>query len=92
MNIYALKGHIVKVTVDAEGKVVNGESNDKKLIEEHLEVGKEYIVDHTRVHSWSTEVYLRGFPGISFNSVNFESVSEQTNGQDACHDDYEKYN
>lgn len=89
MEIFALKGHIVKVT---EKTIKNGSNSDKELAKKYLEVGKEYIVDHTDVSDWSTDVYLREIPDVRFNSVNFKSVSKQTEAQNACHDDYEKFN
>ena len=37
-----------------------------------LEVGKTYTVVDVEVHSWHTEVELKEFPKIMFNSVCFE--------------------
>ena len=37
-----------------------------------LEVGKEYTIDRTEVHSWHTKIYLKEFPNKSFNSVWFD--------------------
>lgn len=41
---------------------------------EHLNVGKEYTIDHTDVGDWHTDVYLKEIPGIAFNSVMFDTV------------------
>lgn len=50
--------------------------NDRDVIgsKEHnhlLEVGKTYSLEDVDVHGWHTEVYLKEFPGKSFNSVLF---------------------
>ena len=39
-----------------------------------LEVGKEYTVVDVEVHPWHTLVFLKEFPGKSFNSVVFEEI------------------
>ena len=39
-----------------------------------LEVGKIYTVEDVEVHSRHTLVYLKEFPGVSFNSVVFEEI------------------
>lgn len=39
-----------------------------------LTIGEKYIVDCVMIDAWSTEVYLREFPGIPFNSVLFEEI------------------
>lgn len=41
-------------------------------IKEHLKVGNEYTIEEVDIHSWHTNVYLEGFPGLPFNSVHFE--------------------
>jgi hypothetical protein len=37
-----------------------------------LEIGKEYTVTDTEVHSWHTKITLDGFPDKQFNSVCFD--------------------
>ncbi len=87
MNIYALEGHKVKVyTFDA------GYDYDKNVAIEHLELNKDYTVDYTIVHSWSTEVFLKEIPKISFNSVFFEDVTEQSEEENMKHSDWAYYN
>jgi len=92
MEIFALKGHKVKVTANPDGTIKNGDSSDKKKIEEHLEVGKIYTVEYTNVHSWNTDVVLEGFPGVVFNSVNFESVTDQPVELSKGHPDWNRFN
>jgi hypothetical protein len=42
-----------------------------------LEVGKIYHIDFLDVRSWHTDVYLKEFPGMWFNSVLFEEIDEE---------------
>ena len=74
MNIFALKGHLVKVTKNTKN---NGYGGDKEQVAELLEIDKSYEVESTNVHSSSTSVRLSDFPGKIFNSVNFESLTNQ---------------
>ena len=39
-----------------------------------LEIGKEYTVADVEVHSWHTLVWLKEFPGKTFNSVIFNEI------------------
>ena len=62
-------------------KVINaypdsGYDPDKELNRKYLKPGKAYTIDKMIVHNWSTEMYLKEFPGISFNSVHFEFSPE----------------
>ncbi len=41
-----------------------------------LILGRTYTVDHMEVHRSNSYVYLREFPGISFNPVNFEMATD----------------
>jgi hypothetical protein len=87
MNIYAIEGHRVKCdTFDA------GYEYDRERAREYLEIGKEYTIDYTVVDSWSTDVYLKEFPNIVFNSVFFEDVVEQSDEDDEQHSDWSRYN
>jgi hypothetical protein len=70
MNIYAPSGTLVMVT-DTSAK--NGYTSDEQQIEKHCKIGDVYHVTRTIVHSSSSEVYLKEFPGIAFNTVNFET-------------------
>lgn len=66
MDIYARSGHLVTVTQESYG---NGNHGD--TAKHVLEIDNTYTVDHTEVMSWHTHVYLREFPDVAFNSVNF---------------------
>ena len=71
MNIYAKNGDKVKIT---EKSFNNGHEFDRIKIAKLLRLGQVYEVDGTEVHSFSSEVYLKEFPGEQFNTVNFEDV------------------
>ncbi len=81
MNIFALKGHKVRVT---EETAKNGDSNDEKMVKKNLEIDKIYTVHRTSVHSWHTNVYLEEVAG-KFNSVMFEDVVKQSLGAGQLH-------
>ena len=67
MEIYATAG--AKVIMDYPEA---GWPHDQRTIQRlGLKTGAEYTVDHTEVHSSSTTLYLREFPGERFNTVNF---------------------
>jgi hypothetical protein len=80
MNIYSEKGTKVTVT---ESSLNNGYKYDSETAKKYLTVGETYTVDHTIVHSWTSDVYLEEFPDISFNTVclvdldNQEETSEE---------------
>jgi len=88
MNIFALEGHkVVCTTFDAGYEV------DQRVAKKYLEIGKIYAVHYTEVSGWSTEVHLEGFPpDVSFNSVFFEDIEEQSEEDDEQHPDYQYYN
>ncbi len=55
----------------------NGYSGDKESLKRlGLSPGAEFTVDSTEVHSWSTSLRLREFPGEVFNTVNFALASQ----------------
>lgn len=87
MNIYAIAGHKIRCyTFDA------GYEYDKEMAKEYLELGKEYTVEYTDVDNWSTDVCLKEFPNIKFNSVFFEDVVEQSEEDDKNHPMWSWYN
>jgi hypothetical protein len=89
MNIWALEGHKVKVT----NKTINsGYKHDSEQVKKLCEIDKIYTVEHTEVHSCSTFVCLKEFPGVLFNSVNFEDAVEQSEEDDMRHEDWWIYN
>ena len=88
MEIFAMEGYKVKVTEDTKN---NGSDYDVELVNKHLTIGETYTVDYTIVHNFSTDVYLKEFPKIRFNSVNFEGVEEQSDELTKQHLDYKRY-
>ncbi|ODA07335.1 MULTISPECIES: hypothetical protein [Paenibacillus] len=73
MNIYAEKGHKV-VFLNKNGTESQRLGARKKgLIEGHV-----YTVESTEVGGYSTGVYLKEFPGYSFNSVMFADLVMHT--------------
>jgi hypothetical protein len=89
MNIYALEGFKVKVTPET---LKNGYNYDSDLVKKNLEINKSYTVLRTHVHSSSTDVILKEFPEIKFNSVNFEDITDQPVELNCNHADWYKYN
>lgn len=87
MNIYALKGHKVRC-ISLEGPY----EYQTERAQKYLELGKEYTVESTEVHSSSTDVILQEIPNIEFNSTCFEDVIKQSKEDDRKHPDYSKYN
>ena len=86
MNIYALEGHKIKCET-----LSGGYDYHKKIAEQYLTVGSEYTTEKTEVDSWHTDVFLKEFPNVKFNSVFFEDVSEQPTEKDKEHCDYERF-
>ena len=88
MNIWALKGHEVKVT----DKTINaGYDSDTSRVKDRLIIGDSYKVSHTRVGGSSTDVFLIDFPEIAFNTVNFVSITEQPKELNMAHEDWSKF-
>lgn len=71
MNIDSPEGTKVKTTVNL---LENGLEYDKRIAKAYLDPGKVYTVDYTVVGSSCTDVYLKEFPGVMFNSVNLTEV------------------
>lgn len=89
MEIFAIEGYKVIVTERSKN---NGYDYDKEQVNRYLEVGKVYEVERTEVGRSHTDVYLKEFPDVNFNSVNFEGVEDQSKEQSMTHPDWEKYN
>lgn len=87
MNIFAIEGHKVRCFTFTAGY-----EYDRQWAKEYLEIGGSYTVDHTIIHSSSTDVYLKEFPHINFNSVFFEDVVEQSSEDNMKHIDWYRYN
>lgn len=91
MNIYAIKGHKVKyvgINNFSRITVIIELSDYQKNALKYLIYDKTYTVEKTNVYNWYTEVYLQEFPEISFNSVHFKDVIEQTEERNKLHKDY----
>lgn len=69
MNIYAEKGD--KVVCDTLNA---GYEPDREIAKKYLEVGKVYTIEYTEVDDWHTDVYLKEFPNVGFNSAFFEDL------------------
>lgn len=67
MNIFAGKGDLVRYQYQEFGY-----EHDKALCTKHLQLGEVYTVEKTSVGSDSSHVWLKEFPNIAFNTVNFE--------------------
>lgn len=69
MNIYAKEGDkVICSTLDG------GYDYHEKIANKYLTIGQEYTIEETVVSDWHTDVYLKEFPEIAFNSVFFEDV------------------
>ena len=67
--LHAEKGCKCKVvTLDA------GWNSEKEIARKFLDINKEYTVEAIELGSYSSEVYLKEIPDISFNSVFFTRV------------------
>lgn len=63
---------------EREIRCVRNDNNTTDSRYNHLlEVGKIYHVECVDVHSWHTDVYLREFPNMNFNSVLFAEIDEE---------------
>lgn len=67
MDIYSKEG--TKVVYQYP---TNGYTYDQEMAAKYLELGQEYTVERTEVYQSSTDVFLKEFPGICFNSVMFK--------------------
>lgn len=66
----------------------NGNSRDKeKLKRLGMIEGKEYTVAGLDMHEFSTDLYLKEFPGKSFNTVNFSLAPNVSVSSGALADD-----
>ena len=82
MNIWALEGFKVTVTQESAR---NGYNYDREMIKKYCKIGGIYTVNYTSVGQSKTAVFLKEFPKISFNSVNFEDVNSQSKEEDKKH-------
>lgn len=71
MNIYSKPG--TKIVYD---NLTDGYEWNRKHCDKYLEAGKEYTVCHIDIGNFSSEIYLKEFLNISFNTVMFSNVEE----------------
>ena len=70
MGIYTSRGARVEFS-DAEA----GYPHDQETLKKNkLKLGGVYTVDEVIVYGFSSTLYLKEFPGIPFNTVNFSNV------------------
>lgn len=86
MNIYAKKGHKVRLTT-----INAGQKPEQEVVKQHLLLNEVYTIDYTNVSNWATQVYLQEVPGIQFNSVFFTDVVAQSQMDNENHKDYRRY-
>lgn len=60
--------HVVYAYPDA------GYESDQERARQHLVLGDVYDVERVEAHSWHTNIYLKDFSEIPFNSVLFSSL------------------
>lgn len=88
VNSYALKGHKIKVTADT---AKNGDSLSKDAVKTHLELDKTYTVEETTVNRSYTSVLLKEVKGVTFSSVSFVDINNQSKADDMKHPDWETW-
>jgi hypothetical protein len=69
MNIYAEEG-----TKVVAWNTTSGYNSDKERFKRYFNKGEIYTVDYTEVGGWHTNVYLKEYPNVAFNSVQFEDL------------------
>lgn len=75
MNIYAKEGNKVK-GVFRDGIITGGYKSDQEHAMKFIKENEIYTVKTTLVSSFSSEVFLKEFPGKSFNTVHFNDLTE----------------
>lgn len=75
MDIYTKKGTMVQFRhPDA------GYNSHQETAKKYLKVMKSYTIESTDISSGHTNVYLKEFPGIGFNSVHFINIPQMPSG------------
>lgn len=64
----------VKGDFDKNGQIRSGYDHEQESTKKLLRPDSRYEVDNIIVHSWNTEVYLKGF-NMPFNSVTLVGVN-----------------
>ena len=67
MDIYSQPGDKVICAFPHAGYPYDQE----KLLKHRIAVGDVVTVEKTEIHGWSTDLYLKEYPGVRFNTVNF---------------------
>jgi len=86
---FALPGHKVRLQDYTPGHL--GYASQREELARYLTVGQIYTVQQTRIFSSSSTVEVVEVPGVSFNTVFFESVTPQSPAQNHQHPDYIRY-
>ena len=55
----------------------NGYHHHQQTAQKYLIIGQVYTVSYTDIHNLSTNVYLKEFPQIRFNSVLFSDYKDE---------------
>lgn len=71
MRIDAPSGTLVSGIFDEKDELCNGFDWQKEHASKHIKPRVIYEVERTIIHGWSTEVFLKEFPNVAFNSVHF---------------------
>ena len=73
MDIFTPPGK--KVTAYFKGGVLqHGQDWQREEASKYLKPKKKYTIEKINVYDWHSEVYLKEFPGVQFNSVHFINV------------------
>lgn len=69
MNIEAESGSLVRFSYPH-----NAYTHQQEKAANFLTIDEVYTVEKTIIHSWSSDVFLKEFPGEPFNTVLFSDV------------------
>lgn len=53
---------------------MDGNEFEQEKAKKYLNLEQEYTIENIIVGSWCTDIYLKEFPNIKFNSVQFSNV------------------
>jgi|GEM_PF-3177675 len=70
MHLYTAPGEKVVFLDDG------GTQHDRDVAQKYLAEGDEYTVEKLSVDRWNSQLYLKEFPGVSFNTVMFANVND----------------
>lgn len=72
MNIYSKIGSKVVFAYPE-----NGDKWDIEEAQKYLTLGDTYTIEKIDIHNWKTDVVLKEFPEIYFNSVQFKNKEKE---------------